>query len=60
MAGVLERGDLCSSVTALRAGYQLTQSFGADLHLTPVWLVSTNVGSYYLDGVTGELQPAKP
>lgn len=60
MAGVLERGDLCSSVTALRPGYQLTQSFGADLHLSPVWLVATDVGSYYLDGVTGELRPAEP
>lgn len=56
--GVLEQGSLCSAVTGLRPGYRLTQSFGAELHLAPAWLVSTDAGSYYLDGATGALEAA--
>jgi hypothetical protein len=55
MAAVRDSGDVCSSVTGLRPGYRSAQSFGSVVQLTPVWLVSTNVSDYYLDGITGEL-----
>jgi hypothetical protein len=55
MAAVRDSGDVCSSVTALRPGYRSAQTFGSVVQLTPVWLVSTNVSEYYLDGATGEL-----
>lgn len=56
LEGILDRRDLCSAITALRPGYLSTQSFGSTT-LTPVWLVSTNISDYYLNGVTGELTP---
>lgn len=59
LSGVLERGGVCSEVTGLRPGYRLGQAFGAEVRLTPAWLVSTNAGSYYMDGVTGELESAE-
>lgn len=55
---VLTLGDVCSAVTDLRPGYQSTQSSGGTIRLTPMWLVSTNVSDYYLDGLTGELSRA--
>lgn len=59
LEGVLERGGVCSEITDLRPGYRVGQSFGAEMLLTPTWLVSTNAGSYYLDGVTGALTNAE-
>lgn len=56
LGGILERGGVCSAVTALRPGYRLGQSFGSEQRLAPTWLVETNAGSYYMDGVTGELE----
>lgn len=58
LSAVLESGDLCSSVTAIRPGYLLIPSFGSSSYLHPVWLVTTNVSQYYLDGITGELSRA--
>lgn len=54
---ILERGDVCTAITGLQAGYLSTQSFGST-SLTPVWLVSTNITDYYLDGTTGALSRA--
>jgi hypothetical protein len=55
MAAIRDSGDVCSSITALRPGYRSAQTFGSVVQLTPVWLVTTNVSSYYLDGATGEV-----
>lgn len=55
LEGILDRRDLCSAVTAIRPGYLSTQSFGSTAYLTPVWLVSTDISDYYLNGITGEL-----
>lgn len=57
LEGILDRRDLCSAVTAIRPGYLSTQSFGAAAYLTPIWLVSTDISDYYLNGITGELTP---
>ena len=57
LEGVLDRRDLCSEVTAIRPGYLSAQSFGSGAYLTPVWLVSTDISDYYLNGITGEMTP---
>lgn len=56
LEGIRDSRDVCSAITGLRPGYQSSQSFGSTVYLTPVWLVSTNITDYYLDGVTGELR----
>ena len=57
--GILTRGDVCSAVSGMRLGYRASQSFGSGTRLTPVWLVSTNVSDYYLNALTGELEPVR-
>ena len=53
--GIRASGDVCTAVTEMRPGYRSSQSFDAAIHLTPVWLVSTDVSEYYLDSITGRL-----
>ena len=53
--GIRDSGDVCTAVTEMRPGYRASQSFDAAIHLTPVWLVSTDVSEYYLDSITGRL-----
>ena len=55
LSGILDSGDVCSSVTAIRPGYRMTYSFSGSISLSPVWLVSTDASDYYLDGATGQL-----
>ena len=57
--GILARGDVCSAVSGMRLGYRASQSFDSGTRLTPVWLVSTNVSDYYLNALTGELEPVR-
>ena len=40
LRGVLERGDVCSAIDALRLGYRSSQSFGSDIQLSPTWLIT--------------------
>ena len=53
--GIQDSGDVCSSIRSLKAGYTVVQSFSSDVRMSPVWLVSTNTGEYYLDAITGAL-----
>lgn len=56
---VTATGDVCSSIQSMQAGYRGTvQSLSGGVRLTPVWLVSTDTASYYLDCVTGSLTRA--
>lgn len=55
LEGIQDNGDVCSSIRSLQAGYTVVQSFSSDVRMSPVWLVSTNTGEYYLDAITGEL-----
>jgi len=49
-------GDVCSAILSMEAGYRGTaQSLSGGARLAPVWLVSTDTASYYLDCVTGAL-----
>lgn len=52
---VLESGDVCSSIQSMQAGYRAAQSFSSTTRLTPVWLISSDTASYYLDASTGAL-----
>ena len=55
LSGILDSGDVCSSVTAIRPGYRMTYSFSGGITLSPVWQVSTDASDYYLDGITGQV-----
>lgn len=55
LEGVLESGDVCTSISLVEPGYRATRSFSGAVRLSPAWLISTNTGDYYVDGVTGEL-----
>lgn len=49
-------GDVCSRLHSMEAGYRGTaQTLSGGVRLAPVWLVSTDTASYYLDCVTGAL-----
>lgn len=49
-------GDVCSAIRSMQAGYRGTaQSLSGGVKLAPVWLVSTDTASYYLDCATGAL-----
>lgn len=49
-------GDVCSAIRSMEPGYRGTvQSLAGGVRLTPVWLVDTDAGSFYLDGLTGAL-----
>ena len=52
-------GDVCTAVYSMVPGYRgTTQSLSGGVRLTPVWLVDTDTGSFYLDGLTGALTRA--
>lgn len=54
--GITATGDVCSSIQSMEAGYRISaQSLSGGVHLTAVWLVSSNTADYYLDGTTGAL-----
>ncbi len=49
-------GDVCSAIRSMEPGYRGTaQSLSGGVRLTPVWLVDTDTGSFYLDGTSGAL-----
>lgn len=49
-------GDVCSAIVSMEAGYRGTaQSLSGGSRLAPVWLVTTNTASYYLDCIAGTL-----
>ena len=52
-------GWVGSSVTGLTQGYQRSETAAAAaVHLTPVWRLETDTGSFYINGMTGEVSPA--
>lgn len=55
LEGVLESGDVCTSILLVEPGYRTTLSFSGAVRLSPAWLISTNTADYYVDGITGEL-----
>lgn len=57
LAGLNQAGDMCSRIDAMSAGYLLNSS-SRPVQLIPVWLVETDNGAYYVNGLTGEVSPA--
>lgn len=56
-----ELGWVGSQVTCLRQGYLRSETASAaGLHLTPVWLLETDTGSFYVDGISGQITPISP
>lgn len=52
-------GDVCTRLWSMEPGWRGTaQSLAGGIRLTPVWLVTTDTASYYLDCVTGSLARA--
>ncbi len=51
-----ETGDICSTITAMTASYQMTTGLSTPAALTPVWYFETDTGSYLLNMTTSELQ----
>lgn len=52
---VVENGDICSSISRMTAGYLTAASLSSPIRLTPCWLIDTDVASYCVDAVTGDV-----
>ena len=52
-------GWVGSSVTAMEQGYLRSDTAAAAaVHLTPVWRLQTDTGSFYINGISGEITAA--
>ena len=51
--GVSALGDVCNCLDDIQPGYVTAVSLSGPTVLTPVWRVSTDIGDYQLDTVTG-------
>ncbi|MGI5935843.1 MAG: hypothetical protein ACOX7I_03420 [Oscillospiraceae bacterium] len=47
-------GHVCSKVTAMEQGYVMDVSVPGDSTLCPVWMIETDVGKYYINGISGK------
>lgn len=54
--GIRERGDVCSALQSMAAGYRSGQAASGVTRLTPCWHIVTNTAEYYLDAATGALE----
>lgn len=53
-----ELGWVGSTVTAMEQGYcRSDTAAAAAVHLTPVWRLDTDTGSFYVDGISGQVTP---
>lgn len=59
LGGVRENFYLLSEIRDLRLGYQASMEASGAGTLTPVWLVVTDVRSFYVDAVNGSLSIAE-
>lgn len=48
-------GLLCTEITGIQSGYLLQSTASAPLRLTGVWRIDTNVASYYVNQLTGDV-----
>lgn len=53
---IMAAGDVCSQITHMQAGYELSTGPSDPASLIPVWHFSTNTGSYTLNAVTYQLR----
>ncbi len=59
LEGTNELGDVCTSLESITAGYSFTSGLADPITLTPTWHITTDIGKYYLNGVTGKLERAE-
>lgn len=53
-----ELGWMGSAVVGMEQGYLRSETAAAaTVHLTPVWRLDTDTGSFYVNGITGEVTP---
>lgn len=51
-------GWVGSEITGMEQGYLRSETAAAAaVHLTPVWLLTTDTGAFYISGITGEVTP---
>jgi len=55
LQGVRETNLICNEITDISSGYTLSASVSGSGGLTPYWCVSTDVGKYYVNGLTGDM-----
>lgn len=53
--GINALGYVCSRIDGITQGYVSTATLTGSMALTPVWRVTTDIGEYQLNVVTGEL-----
>lgn len=53
LAGLNQAGDLCTRIDGMTAGYLVTGA--RPVHLTPVWSIETDNGTYCLNAIDGTL-----
>ena len=52
--GINDLGDICSEITELTPGYQMSNP-AEGTRMEPVWYIVTDIGSYQLNAITGAL-----
>ena len=57
--GVSTMGDVCNRIDRVEEGYLCSATLTGAMSLTPVWQVTTDIGTYQLDTVTGVVQRAE-
>ncbi len=57
LSGIREGGYVCRSVRSMTAGYRAEPEATGRTGLTPVWRVETDSITFYVDAVTGLVQP---
>ena len=53
--GVEALGDACTQISSITQGYMVTATISDPMPMVPVWYIVTDVRSYQLDTLTGEL-----
>ncbi|MEG1858375.1 MAG: hypothetical protein RR216_06505, partial [Pseudoflavonifractor sp.] len=56
--GIRSGGHVCSAVESLTAGYWVSVEPSGISALAPMWRVVTDAGTFYVNGMTGEVSPA--
>ncbi|MEG0875737.1 MAG: hypothetical protein RSD32_08375 [Oscillospiraceae bacterium] len=49
-----QTGEVCSEIKDMKLAYSMEIAVSGDCSLRPVWDISTDVGSYYVDALTGK------
>lgn len=59
LEGINDLGDVCTELTGMTAGYVFTAGVSDPITLKPIWYITTDTGSYYLNAGDGALERAQ-